>query len=102
MSWGTPMTLTWLQWGDIPTWLAAIGTVGGLFYALRLFRREAQTGRQRDEDRLRELARFVAVWINEKGTLTMRNGGPEPAYDVGVYHSREEDLDPGESLLLLY
>ena len=90
----------WIQWGTLPEWFAAIGTVGGLFVALMLFRGEAHARHQQDEDRLRDLARHVAVWWDENQALTLRNGGPEPAYDVNIYHSREEGYT--EQLPLLY
>jgi hypothetical protein len=92
----------WIQWGNLPQWLAAIGTAGGLFYALRLFRRESRARHEQDEDRLRDLAKYVAVWPNDLGTLTLRNGGQEPVYDVWIYASREEGLGAGDNLPVLY
>jgi hypothetical protein len=48
------VNLDWVQWGTVPAWLAAIGTVGGLGYALRLFSREGKASREHEADRLRE------------------------------------------------
>src|SRR5206468_7476183 len=70
--------------------------------ALMLFKGEARARRQQDEDRLRDLARHVAVWWDENQALTLRNGGQEPAYDVSIYHSREEGYDTVGQLPLLY
>ncbi len=94
--------LPWVQWGTTPEWLAAIGTVGGLFYALLLYRRESKARHLLEEDRLRDQARFVAAWINEEGTLTLRNGANEPVYDAVICHSREEGFDRGERLPILH
>ena len=93
----------WLRLGDLPTWFAAGGTVGALWFTAITFRHE-QT------DRAASDARFVAAWIGTEeveevgfemvlpGTypaVVMRNGSPEPVYDVDIRWSIAGDAcDP--------
>lgn len=85
----------WVRFGDVPTWLAATGTVGALWYTAVTFRRDR-------EDRAAGDARLVGAWIDEHevvgwehavggtwapGTypaVIMRNGGWEPVYEVVI------------------
>lgn len=71
--------------GSFPDWLAAIGTVGALGFAMWLFAREQY-------DRRRAQARLVAAWpttpqpkLSGDGlvfALMVKNGSPEPVYRV--------------------
>jgi hypothetical protein len=90
-----------VELGDLPEWLAAIGTVGALGGALWQIRVErnrriAQDARDREERR-REQARKIACWPGESedpgpidpwwGTSTpidLVNGSDEPVYNVVV------------------
>lgn len=99
-----------VHFGDVPTWGAAIGTVGAFIYTALLFRRDR-------DDRISGNARHVAAWIGTKeiepdqsgmasvgeglmmaGTyraIFLRNGGDEPVYDVQIHLlGREGDRIP--------
>jgi hypothetical protein len=79
------------QWGNVAEWIAAIGTVGALWYAL------VQFGQHRRARHI-EQARLVSAWIRSirepdvplssdqtEITLVLRNGSPEPIYNCAVY-----------------
>jgi hypothetical protein len=87
-----------INFGDFPTWVASIGTVGALGAALYQInsernRRIAQESRDRDE-RHRAQARLVSAWIGKtRGgpassdnsrqiSLELINGSPEPIYGL--------------------
>lgn len=79
-----------LDFGDVPTWIAAIGTVGALFAALwqigneRKRRIQQQEG-DREKERL-DQARLIAAWIgpedDARSAVELSNGSPEPVYNV--------------------
>jgi hypothetical protein len=86
-----------INFGDVPTWVAAIGTVGTLGAALLQIgsersRRLSQEAADREERR-RDQARLIAGWVGpiEQETedsgphtwIILSNGSPEPVY--GVY-----------------
>lgn len=52
-----------IQWGDVPTWVAGVGTVGTLAWAIGLGRSERQQ-RRRDAERVQALA--VSAWIEQR------------------------------------
>jgi hypothetical protein len=80
-----------LDWGSLPAWVAAIGTVGTLAFTLMLVRRELR-------DRRAEQARLVNAWTDswryrypleaepEVTTcdVVVRNSSAQPAYAVRV------------------
>jgi hypothetical protein len=88
-----------IQFGDIPTWVAAIGTVGALGAAMWQIsnerrRRIAQETQDRTE-RHQSQARLVAAWIGEIESATedsdydngrtaveLLNGSAEPIYSL--------------------
>jgi hypothetical protein len=97
--------MTWMiNWGDVPTWVAAVGTVGTLASALW----QIQTERQRrlaSEEQLRaerhiEQARLVAAYLGEeersepepetphddqgRTSVFLVNNSAEPVYSVVV------------------
>ena len=65
-----------VQWGDVPTWLAAVGTVGAFIFTGVLLRRERQ-------DRISSQAKLVAAWMAEErpNTFDVIEGGLEPDED---------------------
>jgi hypothetical protein len=87
-----------VHWGNIPTWVAAIGTVGALFTALFQINRERshrQRVEQRSEDeRLDAQARLLAAYPAEevhskdgsrtRTSIVLINGSDEPVYGVVV------------------
>lgn len=94
-----------ILYGDLPTWLASIGTVGALAAALWQIRSERtrrlqQEARDRD-DAKRDQARRVACWPGEEGIpgpmdpwwgkstpIELVNGSNEPVYNLvfGLVH----------------
>jgi hypothetical protein len=85
------------NWGDAPTWVAAVGTVGTLVAALVQInserrRRRAQEEQERTE-RHRAQARLIAamvgpkkgaVGIEGKSAIDLVNGSEEPVYQLVV------------------
>jgi len=79
-----------VEWGDVPGWFAAIGTVGALFVALVLLHNE-----RRDRERAAEVAdqkpadgifAWVAPRTDAGGWQTfVHNRSDEPVYDAVVY-----------------
>jgi hypothetical protein len=55
--------MDWEMWtaSDLPTWLAAVGTVGTLAVAVWVLKREQDDRRERDRQERRQQARRVAV-----------------------------------------
>jgi hypothetical protein len=96
------------DWGSVPDWLAAIGTLAAFAVALRLLAKELAARREVEEDRRREQARLISAWpevpevpgvkdlprdtdvddwLRETGTeayvhLVMKNGSAEPVYRI--------------------
>jgi hypothetical protein len=97
-----------VNYGTLPDWLAAIGTVGALAFALVLFARD-------QEDRRRAQARRVVCWLVVEPTTSsfrpgiegptttsivgdhlealLHNGSEEPVFDCRV----QVDLDPRQA-----
>jgi hypothetical protein len=86
-----------LDWGSVPDWLAAVGTLLAFAVALGLFRKEQTARREQEEDRRREQVGPVSAWTelevqrDEAGQASgmdfqvyIRNGGPEPVHDLRV------------------
>jgi hypothetical protein len=77
------------DWGTVPDWLAAFGTLAAFFVALRLLAKELAARREQEEDRRTEQARLVAAWMTSKWasetevrhSIVMRNGSDEPIFD---------------------
>lgn len=78
--------LVHLDFGDVPTWLAAVGTLGTLAAALWQIRIERRSREKLEEQKQ---AIQIATWIN-RGTssqlteVTIRNASGSPIYDVVV------------------
>jgi hypothetical protein len=88
-----------INYGDLPTWLASVGTVGALGAALWQIRternrRHEQEARDRELAR-REQARRISCWPGDEGTLRpsdmfggsstpieLVNGSDEPVYEL--------------------
>ena len=73
------------DWGDVPTWLAAIGAIIAAFiYGLLLF---WEIKKRKEEKRERETftQRRISAWIDDK-TLIIQNKGYEPVYYLVVYY----------------
>ena len=74
-----------MNWGSVPDWGAAVGTVGALWVSYRLLRRESV-------ERLQGDARRVAAWLGVKHVgasqrvveIRVLNSGETPVYDCYV------------------
>lgn len=91
-----------IEWGDAPTWVAAIGTVGTLGAALLQIeterRRRIQQEKADREEHRREQARLISGWVGpheevpgadpalgvygRRAPLFLMNGSNEPVYNV--------------------
>jgi hypothetical protein len=83
-----------LNWGDIPTWVAGVGTVLAFFGTLAVIRRDRARDRERHEEELWDQAlavdaEFDAVLDDGYKAIKaikaqMNNGGRRPIFDVHV------------------
>lgn len=85
------MLLAEAEWGTIPDWITAFGTLAAFAVALRLLAKVVAAHREYEEDRRRAQARLVNAWIapkwKESGGLpelwpVVKNGSDEPVYQV--------------------
>lgn len=79
-----------MNWGSVPDWLAAVGTVGALFVALALLCREMKDRRHAAEMADRKPADGVFAWVEPRtdagGWQTfVLNRSDQPVYDAVVY-----------------
>ncbi len=51
-----------MQWGDLASWAAAVGTISAVFVALWLARRE---GRGRSQEERRRQAELITAWVDK-------------------------------------
>jgi hypothetical protein len=80
------------EWGTVPDWVTAFGTLAAFAVALRLLAKELPARREYQEDRRREQARLVSAWFDavlEPPTtlefyIHRQNGSEEPVHDVKV------------------
>jgi hypothetical protein len=98
-----PSVLAGPDWGTVPDWLAAVGTLAAFAVAFRLLAKELTARREYEEDRRRQQASRVASWVgvvedpdlalspwaSETGTrrvaAVLHNGSEEPVYDCRVH-----------------
>jgi len=97
------LPLAQAEWGTVPDWLEAVGTLLAFAVAFRLLAKELTARREYEEDRRREQASQVACWVevvedpdlalhpwaSEIGTrrvaAVLHNGSEEPVYDCRVH-----------------
>ena len=73
-----------INWGDIPTWLAAIGTISTFIIYYFLLRVEIS---KRDEERELQkqyTQRRISAWV-DNNIVFIKNGGIEPVYHAVVH-----------------
>lgn len=74
-----------ISWGDIPTWLAAIGTTSAVSVALLQSRVQSRTAQARSR---RHQAEQVSGWyggdLDGRSDLVFRNGSEHPIHEVVV------------------
>jgi hypothetical protein len=81
------------EWGTVPDWVTAFGTLAAFAVALRLLAKELSARHDQEEDRRREQAGLVSVWpdleiqhdeasqvTNMTFLVHIRNGGQEPVH----------------------
>jgi hypothetical protein len=88
-----------MDWGSMPDWFAAIGTVGALAVALVLLRGELQAQRRREQAERRAQAEKVAVWLEdihaERTKVVLLNTSNLPIYGATVWVTgRFDDSGP--------
>jgi len=79
-----------IDWGSMPAWFAAVGTVGALFVALILLRNEMRDRKRTAEIADQKPANGIFVWVEPRtdagGWQTfVHNQSDEPVYDAVVY-----------------
>jgi hypothetical protein len=77
-----------VNYGSVPDWIASVGTVLGLLWAVWLYRRELQRNRDRDDGARRAQASLVSAWFEPVDELSRRviiaNESSLPVSEVGV------------------
>lgn len=91
--------------GDIATWLTAIGTVGALIIAFKQIHteRHERKKRQKYEDKLleQEQARHISAWIDTSRNLVISNTSSHPIHNICIKFSsfpeiNKHTIGPGE------
>ena len=110
------VSLTRAHWGDVPTWAAAVGTIGAFTVSLALLARQIADRRRETVERRTSQARLVSAWISElrlpEGgspaiVLLLRNPSEQPIYEVqlrvpvGVRGTFVRWLSPGRDNCVL-
>lgn len=93
-----PWPLDLIQYGSVPDWLAALGTIGAMVAALVLLQKEQAAQQARDEDVRREQARLVWALVREGSSgyeVTVANDSAQPIYDCGVSADDGRSVVPG-------
>lgn len=94
------MDLSWVNWGDVPTWVTAIGVVPTVIIAgwqVSASARQNKLTAEQEEDSLRPV---VVAQIEEDPTdwhfldFTLRNVGMGPAYNVEVTFKHRPEVSP--------
>jgi hypothetical protein len=73
-----------IEWGDVPTWFAAIGTVATFIIYYFLLRGEIAKREVEEKERDNFTVRRVSAWIDGE-TLNIQNKGHDPVYYLVVY-----------------
>jgi hypothetical protein len=69
-----------LDWGDVPTWVGALGTVLALSFAVLTLRSELSSRRRAHEEARRAQANLVTAWVDhvDAARLDDLRDGPAP------------------------
>lgn len=98
-------------WGDVASWISAIGTAGALLIAMLLLRIESKERLAQRESMKRNVARKISGWCevnNDHAVLWIQNLSDEPVYYVVGYIGKQwtnlEDLpdDDNEYIETVY
>jgi hypothetical protein len=78
--------LSHLTWGDVPSWLSALGTIGAVIVALGL---ASRSDRRREQDHVRRQAELVTAWIYHEDIagaevvrIIVRNASNQCVYEL--------------------
>src|SRR5260370_37367059 len=76
-----------MPYGDVATWVSAVGTVGALVFTAFTLRRQIDRERRHDDDQRRMYAKRVSLSIVEQllGTCEVVNGSYDNIYMIAVY-----------------
>ncbi|MFJ8815884.1 hypothetical protein [Amycolatopsis thermoflava] len=102
-----------MDWGNVPGWVAAVGTIGTLTLTVRVAWNQVRDRRQEQEDRRAAQARLVTAWVDDvrrgKGftaTVKVKNSSDQAVYGLrvslavgvrGQYVAGQSALGPGAS-----
>src|SRR2546423_1631809 len=78
-----------VHWGDVPTWLAAIGTVGAVMVALGIALRDSRTRRR--EDRQRH-ASLVSASLDPKRAVMRKSGQGGTSMGLVVHNTSGQSI----------
>lgn len=81
-----------VNFGDVPTWIAAIGTTGAFVVALVLLFQSLGQRKQDSADKRKEQAKLVSAWSTGVSktepyptiSYTVRNASEEPVYAISL------------------
>ena len=76
----------WVQWGDAPTWLAAIGTISAVVVALWVAFGESRRRARAEERRQAEL---ISAWVSFSGGRIV-NGIERPGVGARVANASHQ------------
>jgi hypothetical protein len=77
------MLLAKAEWGTVPDWVTAFGTLAAFAVALRLLAKELTARHEQQQDQRRDQARRITAWANpwpdpRHHVVVMRNNSEEP------------------------
>jgi hypothetical protein len=84
------LPLAQAEWGTVPDWVTAFGTVAAFAVALRLLAKELAARQEQEEDRRRAQARLVNAWPGVRSRRS--DGGEEYAYFAVVKNNSDEPI----------
>lgn len=73
-----------INWGSVPDWVGAVGTVGALAAAVMVFAAELRHRREERKDAEKDQARLVAAWIEGPAESTITSSNPEVTFRVRI------------------
>jgi len=92
--------VSWVQWGNVPTWLAAVGTIGAVVVAIWLALGDSRRRARAEQRRQAEvITAWVAQTIGQGILVKVANASNQAAYRLIVSSSdatRQGDRPPGD------